>query len=209
MESNSPAHLNMDSLLAHAESTSSTLNYLLLSVLGLSSSDTFAHAASHVGISQTLTTLLRALPYHASKGFMVIPASITAKNHVNQEDVFRHGANAAGIEDAVYEFAVVASDHLITARDMFKQDGKIQVPREAMPVFLGAVRIPSTQTQLHTLICLFERHPFKISYTDWKPQILMPSTQTFKDEKMSDFHGRFGAIIPSPYFNYIYTYKKL
>lgn len=145
MESNSPAHLTLDSLLAHAESTASTLNYLLLSVLGLSSSDTLAHAASHVGISQTLTTLLRALPYHASKGFMVIPASITAKNHVNQEDVFRHGSDAAGIEDAVYEFAVIANDHLMTAQDMFKQDGKIQAPREAMPVFLGAVSITGIQ----------------------------------------------------------------
>ena len=129
----------MDTLLAHAESTSSTLNYLLLSLLGLSSSDTYAHAASHLVIAQTLTTLLRALPYHASKGFMVIPASITAKHHVNQEEVFRHGSDASGIEDAVYEFAVIANDHLITAREMFKNNGRIEALREAMPVFLGAV----------------------------------------------------------------------
>ena len=129
----------MDTLLAHAESTSSTLNYLLLSLLGLSSSDTYAHAASHLGIAQTLTTLLRALPYHASKGFMVIPASITAKHHVNQEEVFRHGSDASGIEDAVYEFAVIANDHLITAREMFKNNGRIEALRGAMPVFLGAV----------------------------------------------------------------------
>lgn len=131
----------MDTLLAHAESTSSTLNYILLSILGLSSSESYSHAASHLGVSQTLSTLLRALPYHTSKGTMVIPASITAKHGVNQEDVFRRGPAAEGINDAVYEFAVVANDHLITAREMFKEDGGYRVPTEAMPVFLGAVSL--------------------------------------------------------------------
>lgn len=70
----------------------------------------------------------------------MIPASITAKHHVNQDEVFRKGPKAAGIEDAVYEFAVAANDHLLTARSMFKEkDDKIHVPREVMPVFLGAV----------------------------------------------------------------------
>jgi len=140
-ELRSPSHLSMETLLAHAEATSSTLNYVLLSILGASSSETYSHAASHLGVTQTLTTLLRALPYHASKGHMVIPASITAKHHVNQDEVFRRGPETAGIEDAVYEFAVVANDHLLTARSVFKneKDDKIRVPREAMPVFLGAV----------------------------------------------------------------------
>ncbi|EJC98096.1 uncharacterized protein FOMMEDRAFT_162448 [Fomitiporia mediterranea MF3/22] len=142
IELNSPSHLNMDTLLAHAESTTSTLNYILLSILGLSSSDTYSHAASHIGVSQTVSTLLRALPYHASKGVMVIPASITAKHHVNQEEVFRRGPAASGLQDAVYEFAIVANDHLITARDMFKgSNGLHEVPREAMSVFLNAVPV--------------------------------------------------------------------
>lgn len=129
----------MDTLLTHAESTSSTFNYILLSLLSLSSSETYSHAASHLGVSQTLSTLLRALPYHASKGVMVIPASVTAKHHVNQEEVFRKGPSAPGLTDAVYEFAVVANDHLITAREMFKKDGQYRVPSEVMPVFLNAV----------------------------------------------------------------------
>ncbi|PAV17197.1 hypothetical protein PNOK_0726100 [Pyrrhoderma noxium] len=148
VELNSPSHLSMDTLLAHAESTSSTLNYILLSILGLSSSESYSHAASHLGVSQTLSTLLRALPYHTSKGTMVIPASITAKHGVNQEDVFRRGPAAEGINDAVYEFAVVANDHLITAREMFKEDGGYRVPTEAMPVFLGAIPVQNYLTRL-------------------------------------------------------------
>ena len=72
---------------------------------------------------------------------MVIPANITAKHHVNHEEVFRRGPAAEGLQDAVYEFAVVANDHLITARETLKNaSGRLDVPREAMPVFLNAVR---------------------------------------------------------------------
>lgn len=131
--------MTVDSLVAHAESTSSTLLYALLSLLGLSSSSLYAHAASHLGASLIITTLLRALPFHASKRRMVIPAEITAKHGVQQEDVFRHGADAKGIDEAVFEFATVANSHLITAREMLKEGVDEGVSRQAMPVFLAAV----------------------------------------------------------------------
>ena len=139
----------MESLTAHAESTTSTFLYLLLSLLGLSSSTTFSHAASHLGVAQCIHVLLRALPYHASKGRMVIPAELTARHGVRQEDVFRRGGNADGISDAVFEFATVANDNLLTAREMFKQSGGDggKVPRHAMPVFLYGVR-PSMYLEL-------------------------------------------------------------
>lgn len=115
---------------------------MLLSLLNLSASSTFSHAASHLGVAQTIHVLLRALPYHASKGRMVIPAEITARHGVRQEDVFRMGGDAEGISDAVFEFATVANDNLLTAREMFKETGGDggQVPQVAMPVFLYGVR---------------------------------------------------------------------
>ena len=134
-----PNHLTLDSFIAQAESTTSTFLYLLLSLLSLSSSHVFSHAASHIGVAQGIATFLRALPYHASKGTMVIPAEITARHGVSQEEVFRKGGNAKGIDDAVFEFATVANDHLITAREMFKDTGG-KVPAPARPVFLSAVR---------------------------------------------------------------------
>lgn len=132
------SHLTVDSLIAHAESTASTHYYLLLSLLGLSS-DTLSHAASHLGIAHCISTLLRALPFHASKGRMVIPAEITAKHGVSQEEVFRKGPASKGIEDAVFELATIANDHVVTAREMF--GGK--VPRVAMPIFGAGVPIVS------------------------------------------------------------------
>ena len=131
-------HLTVESLTRHAESTSSTYFYLLLSLLSLSSSDLFSHAASHLGVAQGIQILLRALPYHASKGRTIIPAEITARHGVRQEDVFHRGGNADGISDAVFEFATVANDHLMTAREMFKETGG-KVPGPARPVFLSAV----------------------------------------------------------------------
>jgi hypothetical protein len=72
----------------------------------------------------------------------VIPAEITAKHGVSQEDVFRHGGNAQGIEDAVFNFATVAHDHLNTAYDMLKAEGSQgRVPGDALPVFLAGVRV--------------------------------------------------------------------
>lgn len=71
---------------------------------------------------------------------MVIPADITARHGVNQEEVFRRGGDAQGIEDAVFEFATVANDHLMTALQMFKEEGLDgRVPVKARPAFLNGV----------------------------------------------------------------------
>ena len=141
--------MTLESLLAHAESTSSTLNYLILRLLSLHTSDLLSHAASHMGVAQTIATLLRALPYHASQRRMVIPAEITAKHQVNQEAVFRSlggggmdaEENGKRLEEAVFEFATVANDHVLTAREMFKEEGG-KVPARVMPLFLSMVNFP-------------------------------------------------------------------
>ncbi|KDN48269.1 hypothetical protein RSAG8_02861, partial [Rhizoctonia solani AG-8 WAC10335] len=132
------SHMTLEGVTLYAESTSSTLLYLLLGLLHQSHSDPLAHAASHVGIAYSFATLLRALPFDATKRRMIIPVEITAKHGVRQEEVFRMGGDAQGIDDAVFEFATVANDHILTARDTFKGSG---VPGEAMPVFLSAVPV--------------------------------------------------------------------
>jgi NADH dehydrogenase [ubiquinone] 1 alpha subcomplex assembly factor 6 len=71
---------------------------------------------------------------------MVIPAEITARHGVSQEEVFRRGAEAEGVRDAVWEFASTANEQLNVARDTFRAGGDGKVPRGAMPVFLAGVR---------------------------------------------------------------------
>jgi NADH dehydrogenase [ubiquinone] 1 alpha subcomplex assembly factor 6 len=129
--------MTVDSLTGHSEATASTLNYLLLALVR-ASGETLAHAASHLGVAQSLAVLLRGLPYHASRGRLVIPAEITARHGVRQDEVFRRGPETDKLKDAVFELATVANDHLVTAREMFKEtDGK--VPSEAMPIFAAGV----------------------------------------------------------------------
>jgi len=172
-ELHSPTHMTLDSLLAHAESTSSTLNYLLLRVLSLDTSDILSHAASHMGVAQTIITLLRALPYHASQRRIVIPAEITAKHGVNQETVFRGiggegmdvAQNRKRLEEAVFEFATVANDHVSTAREMFKEEGG-RVPARAMPLFLSM--IPATGFLQRLEAVNFNAFEPTLQRKDWK-----------------------------------------
>ncbi|KAJ8587273.1 hypothetical protein M405DRAFT_852962 [Rhizopogon salebrosus TDB-379] len=163
-ELHNQTYLTVDSLVSHAESTSSTFLYLLLAMLNLPSS-TLAHAASHLGVAQSLATLLRALSFHASKGVMIIPAEITAKHGVNQQEVFTKGGSSHGLEDAVFELATVANDHLLTARDTFKETGG-RVPTEAMPVFSAAIPVVSILRTLEAVnFNVFER---SLQIRDWK-----------------------------------------
>lgn len=165
-ELHTPSHLTIDSVTSHAESTSSTVLYLLLSLLSVGSS-ALSHAASHLGAAQTISTLLRALPYHAKKGEMIIPAEITAKHGVKQEEVFRRGPEAHGIEEAVFEFATLANDHLITARDMLKEEGMGgSVPARAMPVFLSGVTVANYLGRLEK--ANFNAFQSRLVVRDWK-----------------------------------------
>lgn len=52
----------------------------------------------------------------------------------------RKGPGAQGVDEAVFEFATLANDHMITARSMLKEKGfEGKVPSGAMPVFLAGV----------------------------------------------------------------------
>jgi len=175
-ELEAPAHLSLSTLTFHAESTSSTLLYTLLSLLSLPSSK-LSHAASHIGVAQTFTTLLRAFPFHASKRRMIIPAEITAKHRVIQDEVFRLAVeghenqglprkqSVKGLEEAVFEFATVANDHIITARDMFK-DTAGKVPVEAMPIFLSGIPVGYFLNRLEA-VNFDPFHP-SLQSRDWK-----------------------------------------
>ncbi|KDQ11451.1 hypothetical protein BOTBODRAFT_35328 [Botryobasidium botryosum FD-172 SS1] len=158
-----PTYMTVESLQNYAESTSSTLLYLLLSLLSLSSSSTLSHAASHLGIAHSFATLLRAMPFHASQGRVIIPAEITSKHGVTQEEVVRKGGSAPGIDDAVYEFATLANDHLITARESFKDGG---VPDEAMPIFLTGIPVASYLSRLEAVN--FDAFHPSLQTKDWK-----------------------------------------
>lgn len=123
---------------AYAENTYSTLLYLTLAALPMASL-TADHLASHIGKAAGIAAVLRGVPLVAfpppptsrqsgqaglgggvatKQGAIVLPLDIMAQTGVREEDVFRHGAEAPGLRDAVFAVATRASDHLITAQQM-------------------------------------------------------------------------------------------
>jgi NADH dehydrogenase [ubiquinone] 1 alpha subcomplex assembly factor 6 len=98
-----------------------------------------AHTLSHVAHLLTVASLLRALPGLVGKRQLNIPADVAGRHGLVDEEVFRRGAGAPGLRDALFEIATRGMDELITARrDLNKTGGKV-VPAECMPLFLAAV----------------------------------------------------------------------
>ncbi|KAI1935250.1 hypothetical protein LOZ66_005380 [Ophidiomyces ophidiicola] len=133
-------YTTLASLEKYAENTYSTLLYLTLSALPLSSL-TADHLASHIGKAAGISSVLRGLPlvafprppnHHSNQdgtgskatgthqGHITLPLDVMAQSGVKEEDVFRLGADAPGLRDAIFTIATRASDHLITARQMLK-----------------------------------------------------------------------------------------
>lgn len=128
---------NIAALESYAENTYSTLLYLTLSALPMASV-TADHLASHIGKAAGIAAVLRGLPLIAfppppsqrpgqaggvttggtRQGAVMLPLDVMAQTGVKEEEVFRQGAEAPGLRDAVFTVATRASDHLITAQQM-------------------------------------------------------------------------------------------
>lgn len=128
---------NIAAMESYAENTYSTLLYLTLSALPMTSV-TADHVASHIGKAAGIANILRGLPLvafppppaqspsqagggiggGAKQGAVLLPLDIMAQTGVKEEEVFRQGAEAPGLRDAVFTVATRANDHLITVEQM-------------------------------------------------------------------------------------------
>ena len=131
---------NIAALESYAENTYSTLMYLTLAALPMTSV-TADHVASHIGKAVGIAAVLRGLPLlafpvpqsqapsgggaaslglsgGARQGAVMLPLDIMAQAGVKEEEVFRAGADAEGLRDAVFTVATRANDHLITVEQM-------------------------------------------------------------------------------------------
>jgi len=119
----------------YAENTYATLMYMTLAAMPLRSVHT-DHLASHIGKACGIVATLRGIPVLAAPSqpiqgpggnlgqtrspALLLPLDVMAEEGVREEDVFRHGPDAQGLQDAVFKVATRANDHLITAREMLK-----------------------------------------------------------------------------------------
>ncbi len=126
----------------YAENTYATLMYMTLAAMPLQSVN-MDHLASHIGKACGIVATLRGVPVlaapsqpiHGPSGSgvgntrspaLLLPLDAMAEAGLQEEDVFRRGPHAEGLQDAVFKVATRANDHLITAREMLRdlQSGK-------------------------------------------------------------------------------------
>lgn len=120
----------------YGEKTYATLTYCALAAMPLRSVHV-DHLASHIGKACGIVATLRGVPVLAApprpiKGpagsdlgttrgpVVLLPLDVMAEVNLREEDVFRKGPAAQGLQDAVFKVATRANDHLITAREMLK-----------------------------------------------------------------------------------------
>lgn len=130
---------NIEAIESYAENTYSTLLYLTLAALPMTSV-TADHVASHIGKAVGISAVLRGLPIlafpppptqlpnpsagglggggGAKQGAVMLPLDVMAQAGVKEEEVLRLGAEAPGLRDAVFTVATRANDHLITVQQM-------------------------------------------------------------------------------------------
>ncbi|KAI7897832.1 isoprenoid synthase domain-containing protein [Cokeromyces recurvatus] len=147
----------------YSENTQSSLLYLELESLNIKDINT-DHAVSHIGKMIGISTFLRSIPFHISQKRLVLPAEITAKHDIVQENIFRGEIDR--MEDAVFDVATATYDHLLTARSLINK-----IPAEAFPVLLSAVPHVKFLEKLEKVN--FNIFDTKLQKKDWKLPLIM------------------------------------
>ncbi len=125
---------SMSYLERYAVQTSSALLELAARILGdgrdLGTSDLTRHA----GIAYAITGLLRALPIHAARGQLYLPADLMERYGAQSIDVFA-GRATTELRAVLAELRLVARHHLDAARGLLN-DMALQVAPALLPVAL-------------------------------------------------------------------------
>lgn len=151
----------LEDLESYAEGTSSRLLYLSLNLVSLSTPE-LDEIFSHLGKASGIVTQLASLPHSA--GFtarpageapsaaparpavsatrrLTLPREYVAKHGVVEEEVFRAGPTAKGLNDAIFDTATRANDYLISARVAISKLPGGKVPPLALGPLMNAVSV--------------------------------------------------------------------
>ncbi|OVF09627.1 putative SAGA-associated factor [Clavispora lusitaniae] len=141
-----PQFASAEAICSYGEGTYSQLNYAVQGLLlspGISPSsiellESSSHlqkevgdVAAHIGQATAVASMLLGLPYYASRDIVTVPVDIMAKNGLSQENTLRlvqghlegneqkHAREQ--LQNVVYETAVFANDHILSARRKLAQ----------------------------------------------------------------------------------------
>jgi NADH dehydrogenase [ubiquinone] 1 alpha subcomplex assembly factor 6 len=122
---------DLAALESYAADTSSALLQAGLDLLGVDDAAA-REAARQVGLAWSLMGLLRAVPFHARRRRLYLPASLLAEAKIDREQLFE-GRAGGGLRDIARQLADRAAGHLERARASWRD-----VPRGARAVLLPA-----------------------------------------------------------------------
>jgi phytoene synthase len=121
----------LEELVGYVEGTSSTLVELALEALGAAEPAALA-AAREVGIAWGLIGILRAVPFHAREGRVMLPIATIGMAGSTAAEVLG-GASFTALPHIVRPIAEEAERHIIAARRL-----RADVPAQALPALLPA-----------------------------------------------------------------------
>jgi 15-cis-phytoene synthase len=131
----------MDDLRSYLLGTAGAVFALGAEVAGAQGSAA-AQASEEAAMAYGLTGLMRALPYHRSRGQLYLPADFLAAFGVEPEAVLRGEASEA-LRTALGVLRARALDHLAAFRRL-----AAPLPASALPVFLPLALVPGTLRRL-------------------------------------------------------------
>ena len=129
---------NLQALEDYADQTGGNLMRLAARLLGNPQDD----LAREAGIAHTLAGLLRAVPFHAARRKVYLPADLLAAADTSRDDILAtHSGKKLG--PVIARIANAVRAHLATARALAK-------PRAALPAYLPAATAPFYLKQMTT-----------------------------------------------------------
>lgn len=119
--------------------------------------------AGHAGVAYGLTGLLRALPFHASKGQVYLPADLIERHGVATIDI-TEGKTTPGLLAALAELRTRARDHHARALKLLRE-----APRPVRPAFLPLALVPALLKRMDRS----DYDPFRtpVEVAQWRKQL--------------------------------------
>ena len=170
----------LDQLEDYAEHGHSSILYLILESLGIQDKSA-EYAASHIGVSSGIATILRGFPHHISYGKVYIPRDIQESKILRLKSIFQgpdSDDQAKALRDCVFEVASQANGHLEKGKEL-----QLQCDPKAIYALLPAIRTSSFLESLrHVDFDLFDANierqqlsqfqlQMKLLYATWSKKL--------------------------------------
>lgn len=167
------APANLDALESYADATAATLVQLALEALA-QHDEASRVAGRHIGIAWALTGLLRAVPFHANRRRLYLPADLLAQHGIAPDRLFEGRAGDA-LRPVAQTIVERARTHLRDARAL-----RSDVPRGAL-----AALLPATLADIY--LNRIERAGFRL----FDPALQRPAGERALRLGWSALRGRF------------------